>query len=279
MLSHFCTVHVHACSIAFFSTHFTSWCFGYTCTSITPSWITLLCSSSSSSELTQIIADVCADPTLPRTTDHPCPKYVLLEWMHSAAWGHYFDCQFWKKQWVCRENCWLFSLNANLHVNIWHFDRMKQFNVHGCSHLYYNVLTHFLTRCFLLYLPRCAHKEAVFFQSQSRRAEVCMTAISWTDFNLACCLMSLSTYRILVVWLSVRVLLWSITFHLRQTFICVKKRRKLVWTGWDFCRFCSGISGFWSCLWLCVFGCALQDGMKLYYVCTSVSCGYKWIQE
>lgn len=28
------------------------------------------------SELTQIIADVSQDPTLPRTEDHPCPKYV-----------------------------------------------------------------------------------------------------------------------------------------------------------------------------------------------------------
>lgn len=26
------------------------------------------------SELTQIIGDVIADPTLPRTEDHPCPK-------------------------------------------------------------------------------------------------------------------------------------------------------------------------------------------------------------
>jgi hypothetical protein len=26
------------------------------------------------SELTQIIADVSQDPTLPRTEDHPCPK-------------------------------------------------------------------------------------------------------------------------------------------------------------------------------------------------------------
>lgn len=39
-----------------------------------------VCKSSSilclsfSSELTQIIADVSQDPTLPRTEDHPCPK-------------------------------------------------------------------------------------------------------------------------------------------------------------------------------------------------------------
>jgi hypothetical protein len=26
------------------------------------------------SELTQIVADVIADPTLPRTEDHPCPR-------------------------------------------------------------------------------------------------------------------------------------------------------------------------------------------------------------
>ena len=26
------------------------------------------------SELTQIVADVISDPTLPRTEDHPCPK-------------------------------------------------------------------------------------------------------------------------------------------------------------------------------------------------------------
>ncbi|CAF5206491.1 unnamed protein product, partial [Rotaria magnacalcarata] len=26
------------------------------------------------SELTQIVTDVVSDPTLPRTTDHPCPK-------------------------------------------------------------------------------------------------------------------------------------------------------------------------------------------------------------
>ena len=31
------------------------------------------------SELTQIIADVVADPTLPRTTDHECPKYVFYK--------------------------------------------------------------------------------------------------------------------------------------------------------------------------------------------------------
>ena len=28
------------------------------------------------SELTQIVTDVVADPTLPRTEDHECPKYV-----------------------------------------------------------------------------------------------------------------------------------------------------------------------------------------------------------
>ena len=28
------------------------------------------------SELTQIVADVAQDPTLPRTTQHPCPKWV-----------------------------------------------------------------------------------------------------------------------------------------------------------------------------------------------------------
>ena len=27
-------------------------------------------------ELTQIVTDVVADPTLPRTEDHECPKYV-----------------------------------------------------------------------------------------------------------------------------------------------------------------------------------------------------------
>ena len=29
------------------------------------------------SELTQIVADVSQDPTLPRTKDHPCPKLVV----------------------------------------------------------------------------------------------------------------------------------------------------------------------------------------------------------
>lgn len=33
----------------------------------------------SSSELTQIIGDVIADPTLPRTEDHPCPKCAHKE--------------------------------------------------------------------------------------------------------------------------------------------------------------------------------------------------------
>ena len=32
-----------------------------------------------SSELTQIIGDVIADPTLPRTEDHPCPKCAHKE--------------------------------------------------------------------------------------------------------------------------------------------------------------------------------------------------------
>lgn len=36
---------------------------------------------SPSSELTQIIADVSQDPTLPRTEDHPCPKYVSASQM------------------------------------------------------------------------------------------------------------------------------------------------------------------------------------------------------
>ena len=29
------------------------------------------------SELTQIVTDVTADPTLPRTDQHECPKYVV----------------------------------------------------------------------------------------------------------------------------------------------------------------------------------------------------------
>ena len=29
------------------------------------------------SELTQIVADVSQDPTLPRTKDHPCPKLAI----------------------------------------------------------------------------------------------------------------------------------------------------------------------------------------------------------
>jgi len=35
------------------------------------------------SELTQIVTDVVADPTLPRTEDHECPKYVNLSfWLN-----------------------------------------------------------------------------------------------------------------------------------------------------------------------------------------------------
>ena len=71
------------------------------------------------SELTQIVADVAQDPTLPRTTQHPCPKWV-------------YPCNL--------------------------YDLTLAWN----SHLPYMVC------CFF----RCNHKEAVFFQSQSRKAEV-----------------------------------------------------------------------------------------------------------
>ena len=30
------------------------------------------------SEITQIVADVAQDPTLPRTNQHPCPKYAIV---------------------------------------------------------------------------------------------------------------------------------------------------------------------------------------------------------
>ena len=37
------------------------------------------------SELTQIVTDVVADPTLPRTEDHECPKYVNFSfWLNLA---------------------------------------------------------------------------------------------------------------------------------------------------------------------------------------------------
>ena len=38
-----------------------------------------ICCCFFSSELTQIIGDVIADPTLPRTEDHPCPKCAHKE--------------------------------------------------------------------------------------------------------------------------------------------------------------------------------------------------------
>lgn len=94
----------------------------------------------SSSELTQIIGDVIADPTLPRTEDHPCPK--------------------------------------------------------------------------------CAHKESVFFQSHSTKAEVC-SLISLGELSAA----SRCLHR---VFIQVNVL--------------------------------------------------LQEGMRLYYVCTNPQCVHRWTE-
>ncbi|MEQ2297984.1 DNA-directed RNA polymerase II subunit RPB9 [Ameca splendens] len=52
-------------------------------------------------ELTQIIADVAQDPTLPRTEDHPCPNHLFLSQLnasfHPCVWEQHLHCLAKKK--------------------------------------------------------------------------------------------------------------------------------------------------------------------------------------
>jgi hypothetical protein len=95
------------------------------------------------SELTQIVADVIADPTLPRTHEHQCPRSVfncshIMYYVHSES---------------------LRQSHSNLRLTI-RTGQDKNSNIR--------------TRTYFLILPlfSCGYGEAVFFQSQSSKADV-----------------------------------------------------------------------------------------------------------